>query len=342
MQPETAGPPAHTNPVRLPNPALFTLPLQRLQRLFAIYAATSPAPLPSPGLAITPEIRYQSELYLPLEAIRRLLYHYYRASLTHPPIFSSTPLCTAASWADCFAQLPHYCQCSANPARLLQMVLSDAELHERFIYASFLPARFNGPGFGRYSDQLEWLRQFLRLRSGTQLRVLDAACGSGEGTWELAECAAQAGWRPDQIAIEGWTLDPLEVYAASTRYLPHDAQRQQEYRLRVAPLVQQGWTDAVRFQSADLLADLPQGSFDLIICNGLLGGPLLHNAADLQRVIERLASRLRPGGYLVAADQFHNGWKKKIPGQLLGDLCAEAGLAVARAGEGIVGLKADQ
>lgn len=328
--------------IRLPPAQLFAEPLQRLQRLFAIYAATSPAPLPSPGLAITPEIRYQSELYLPIDEIRRLFYRYYRASLHHPPHVVSTPFHGALSWADCFAQLPQWCQLTADPGRLLHLLQEDVELHERFIFAGFLPARFNGPGFGRYPDQLEWLRQHLRLRPGTQLRVLDAACGSGEGSWELAECAAQAGWRPDQIAIEGWTLDPLEVYAASNRYLPHDAQRQQEYRLRIAPLVQQGWNDAVRFQSADLLADLPQGSFDLIACNGLLGGPLLHNAADLQRVIERLASRLRPGGYLVAADQFHDGWKKKIPGQLLGDLCAAAGLAVVRAGEGIVGLKADQ
>jgi len=315
--------------------------MQRLQQRFGVYVGTCPSPLPSRGLQVTPEIRYQSELYLPLEEIRRLFYRYYRASLRHRPILASTPFHAALSWADCLACLPPWLQADASPVRLLDRLLCDPELHERFIFASFMPIRFNGAGFGRYPGQLSWLQCWLAAeqRQGReQLNCLDAACGSGEGSWELLELAAQGGWKPQQLLLDGWTLDPLEVYAASNRYLPHAPQRQAVYRQRIGPLITHGWGEVVRFQAADLLADrLPAGHFELILCNGLLGGPILHTDAELQRVVAALAGRLRPGGRLLAANQFHGGWQRIVAATDLVALFKQAGLVVEAAGEGIVG-----
>lgn len=339
MQREIASPLPGTNPVRLPDPALFATQLRRLQRRFAVYAATSPAPLPAKGLVITPEIRHQSERYLPIDLIRRLFYRYYRASLHHAPLLASSPFHEALSWPDCFLKLPRWCQQSADPARLLQLLLQDPLQHERFIYASFLPSRYNGAGFSRYPAQLAWLQTWFAAHNQiAPVRCLDAACGSGEGSWELAELASAAGWRPEQITIMGWTLDPLEVYAAYNRYLPHLPQRQAGYRQRIEPLAAQGWEASVAFQAVDLLNDgWPAGSVDLIICNGLLGGPMLPEAAAVERVVTRLATQLQPGGWLLAANRFHGGWTKQLTTNQLADLFRKSGLTVAQAGEGIAG-----
>jgi hypothetical protein len=51
---------------------------------------------------------------------------------------------------------------------------------------------------------------------------------------------------------------------------------------------------------------------------------------------------LRPGGVLLAADRFHEGWKRNIPGETLGDVFKACGLEVIEAGEGPGGLKLDQ
>lgn len=326
------------NPVRQPDRARFAEALQRLQRRFEIYAATSPAPLAGYGVRVTPELRYQCELYLPLEEIRRLFYRYYRASLCHAPILGSTPFATALSWADCLAG---WAQQDPNPARLLDRLLLDPELHERFIYASFLPLRFSGPGFCRYPGQLSWLRGWLEQRRAGQqgpVRCLDAACGSGEGSWELLELASETGWQPQQLMIDGWTLDPLEVYAARQRYLPHAPRRQAGYRQRTGPLLTQGWAGWLRFQAVDLLGNSwPAGRFELIVCNGLLGGPLLHRQPELQQVVAALAGRLQPGGWLLAADRFHGGWQRQVTGEQLAGLFRQAGLVVQTAGEGIAG-----
>lgn len=327
------------NPLRHPPAEAFAGGIARLRQRFAQYAATCPAPLPAAGLVVTPEIRYQAELYLPLAELRPILYRYYRASLTHPPIFVSTPLHSALSWADCFADLPPWLQQSPSPALLLERLLADAALHEQFIYASFLPERYNGAGFGRYPAQLAWLRQWAeqaRMKAGEPLHCLDAACGSGEGSWELAGLLAAGGYLSDQVLIDGWTLDPLEVYAATNRCLPHLPQRQHAYRQLCAPLLAAGWEGRLRFQAVDLLtADLPPGQYGLILCNGLLGGPLLHRQTELQQVIVQLVERLRPHGWLLVANRFHGGWHRRVPDHLLAGLFRQAGCVVQALDDGI-------
>lgn len=308
--------------------------LQQLHRLFAVYAATSPQPLPAPGLIITPEIRLQSELYLPIATIRRVFYRLYEQSLVHHPIYSSTPFHNTLSWADCFAAFPDWLQGSSNPAVLLEQLLTDHSLLTRFLFHSFLPSRFNGAGFDRYPAQLDWLQQQLAGRSGS-LRVLDAACGSGEGTWELAELLAAHGWQPEQVRLEGWTLEPLEVWAAENRSLPHDSQREKQYQQRVQPLLEQGWGERISFRIVDLLAEknAPE-RFDLILCNGLLGGPIIHRQPELRQVVAVLAGLLASGGILLVADHFHGGWKKQVPTSGLVGLFAEHGLSVRQTAAG--------
>lgn len=313
--------------------------LHRMRQRFSLYAATSPEPLPAPGLIITPAIRYQSELYLPIGSVRRLFYHLYRQALNHPPVFTSTPFHTALSWADCYATFPCWLQLSPNPARLVELLLDNHDLMSRFIFHSFLPDRFNGAGFGRYPAQLHWIRQLLNGRDRS-LRLLDAACGSGEGTWELAGMLHELGHKPAMVGIEGWTLDPLEIWAAENCCLPHLPERSRNYQQYTDPLCSAGWYKRICFRTVDLLGEiLPEGLFDLILCNGLLGGPIIHQPAQLQRVVLRLSALLAQDGVLLIADHFHGGWKKQMPESFFIKLLEASGLQIQQAGEGLAGVR---
>jgi hypothetical protein len=75
--------------------------------------------------------------------------------------------------------------------------------------------------------------------------------------------------------------------------------------------------------------------FDLILCNGLLGGPILHKPHEVQNVVALLSSLLAPDGIILAADSFHGGWKQKHPQEWLRVQLGSVGLDVSPAGEGI-------
>ena len=393
---------------------LFQTAVKRLQNRFNTYAATCPAPYIAPGLIITPEIRRQSELYLPVADIAGTFNRLYRHALTYPPVLSSTPLHSALSWADVFVTLPPRLQFSANPARFLEALLSDQELLTEFLFASFLPRRFYG-GFRRYPGQmkfiLEWLATLPQSPLGPQfesshkerghkrLRCLDAACGTGEDSYGLTKLLMETGFAPNEIRIEGRTLEPLEVWSATYCCFPYDQNREAAFRSETSRLFELGYQTSIRFRCADLTEvsfnppdtlpplqgegrggdgvdcglsahynhwphpppDLPlerggtKGTkhaqflpseeangfslFDLILCNGLLGGPIIHETEELERVVANLARLLAPGGLLLAADSFHGGWKSKCGNVDLKTLFSRAGLKSVDAGEGVGGLK---
>lgn len=321
----------------------FQSSIRRLQALFAIYAGTCPEPLPAPGLIVTPEIRTQCELYLPMADITAAFNRLYCAALTYPPILSSTPFHRALSWADAFAALPNRFQSSANPARLLGLLLDDCDLLTRFLFASFLPDRFYG-SIGRYPQQQQFIRERLLTRKAGTVRCLDAACGTGEDTYGLALLLSEAGFSPEQACIDGWTVEPLEVWAATHRRFPHDYRRETQFRVETSTLIEQGFQKNIRFRCVDLTNSLKlpkQECFDLIICNGLLGGPIINSREQTEQTVSSLANLLAPNGILLAADHFHGGWKQKCPQKNLRALFEQFGLHVFDAGEGIGGLKPD-
>lgn len=319
------------------NTTPFQGTIRRLNERFQVYAATCPAPLPSPGLVVTPEIRCQSELYLPVAEITLAFQQLYGSALTYPPILPSTPFHHVLSWADVFVALPARFQFSANPAQLLDVLLSDHDLLMEFLFASFLPNRFYG-GFRRYPLQRKYIEEWLEGREKKTLCCLDAACGTGEETYGLAGLLMESGFRTDVIRVEGWTIDPLEVWAAVHGCFPHDRQREALFREETAALFDQGGHTHINFRSANLLEPPQVERFDLILCNGLLGGPIINTQWELQQVVGNLARLLAPGGLLLAADHFHGGWKQKCPQENLRALFEKNGLDAMEAGEGIAGL----
>ncbi len=332
------------NPVDI---TLFQSAVCRLDTLFSVYAGTCPSPIPAPALIITSEIRSQCERYLPISCISSLFKSFYSAALSYRPVFSSTPFYNSLSWADTFTMLPAEFQRSANPARLLESLLTDSALLTRFIFTSFLPNRFYGR-LGRYPGQQNFIRKWLMTRKVKKLDCLDTACGTGEDTYYLAFLLSETGFTPESVYIEGWTLDPLEVWAAEHRRFPHDQRREELLREITAPVFTQGYGAKISFHCHNILSLPPQDKgtgklgFDLILCNGLLGGPIIHDRQSLSRVIRNLAQLLNPGGMLLAADHFHGGWKQKCPQSELRASFEANYLKSFAAGEGIGGLKSDQ
>ncbi|MEI6704871.1 MAG: hypothetical protein WCL71_15265, partial [Deltaproteobacteria bacterium] len=216
----------------------FRSAVHRLENRFNIYAATCPAPFIAPDLIVTPEIRRQSELYLPIAEISRIFNHLYRQALTYPPILSSTPFHRAVSWANVFVSLPLRLQFSNNPAHLLEVLLSDKDLLHEFLFASFLPRRFYG-GFGRYPGQTTFILKWLATRRGSgnnKLRCLDAACGTGEDSYGLVNLLMESGFVAKEIEVEGWTLEPLEVWVAAHLRFPYDQKCEAAFRRETSSL----------------------------------------------------------------------------------------------------------
>ncbi len=328
-------------PVRAVDRDIFPFAVRRLNTLFTLYADTCPVPLPAPGLIITPEIRNQCQCYLPIAEITSAFYGLYRSALTYSPIFSSTPFHNAMSWADVFVALPPNIQISANPARLLEALLAERALLTEFLFASFLPARFYN-GFERYPRQQEFIRRWLTDRNMKKVRCLDAACGTGEGTYDLARVLSERGFPSEEAQVDGWTLEPLEVWAATTGRFPHNQQREADFQKNTSWLFEREFHSSIHFRCADLLIRANEEPFDLIICNGLLGGPILHEKGELDLAIGNLVGVLAPNGIMLAADSFHGGWKQQCPQSELRALFEKNGLNPFEAGEGIGGLKSDQ
>ena len=252
------------------------------------------------------------------------------------------------SWGDCFAALPTQFQFSANPARLLKSLLSDSKLLTRFIFASFLPDRFYGD-FGRYPGQQQFIRTWITSRGNRRVRCLDTACGTGEDSYALTQLLLEGGLSREQIEVEGWTVEPLEVWSATHRRFPHDSRRELLFREKTAELFTQGLPSNICFRAADITKvplnfHFPKGEgfrtgrFDLILCNGLLGGPIIHQKQHVEKAVANLALLLAPGGLLLAANNFHGGWKQKCPQENMQAVFEQSGLNSFEAGEGIGGL----
>jgi SAM-dependent methyltransferase len=308
--------------------------------MFSVCEASCPPPWASQHLNITPEINYHSELWLPLDQLRPHFYHIYRQSLTYPPVLSTTPFAHGSSWAAIVAAFPAFLRHCGNPADLLEQLVGDDELRMNFLFWSFMPERFYGSGSDRYPGQaamiVEWIQQ--RDHRGKRLRCLDAASGDGANTYGVARLLVEQGWLPDRFEIEGWTLEPLEAWAAAHGRFPHDPAREVVFREETRDCFEQGFETTIRFCYTNILDTCQEEQFDLILCNGLLGGPIIHDLCEMDIVVRNLTGLLAPGGLLLAADHFHGGWKQKCPQQGLRAVFEMNGLMCIEAAEGIAAL----
>jgi SAM-dependent methyltransferase len=137
------------------------------------------------------------------------------------------------------------------------------------------PSQF-GTAAQRYPAQICELRNWLAQRGSGSL--LDLGCGTGEGTAELAAL----GFSP----CVGVTVEPLEAWMASQRF------------------------PTCSFSAGDVLQLERPDRFDIIVCNGLIGGPMLNRDAAFAVLATRLEALLAPDGLICLADRFHAGHRQ--------------------------------
>ncbi|HBG07551.1 MAG: chemotaxis protein CheR [Geobacteraceae bacterium GWC2_58_44] len=314
--------------------------VDRLAGAFQSFAASYPLPLWAPGLIIDHEMRGLTEALFPMSQVRGAFDLVLRRGCRFPPLLSGSYLHSAASWLDLLHKFrPQLLR--ADPASTLRELAADPDARRRFLFALLLPHHFGG-AFDRYPLQSQWLELWLRENSerlNGRIRALDSACGSGEGSYGLAELVSAAGFGGEGCVVDGSTLEPIELFAAAHLFFPHDPDREREYRRRVAPLLMETAPVPMEFYLDEVGSATSREPYDLILCNGLLGGPLLHETAELSGAIEALASRLTPGGVLLAADRFHAGWRLRVPAEKLCDMMQEHGLTPLQVPAGVAGLK---
>lgn len=318
--------------------------IDRLGERFRVYCGCYPYGLWAPGLAVEREMHILTEAYLPMAEILRVFDRFFSTALKFTPFRAASVLHNSSDWLD-FLQRLQPLLCRPDPASLLGRLMKDEEFRRRFIFANFMPVRYGG-GFGRYPGQSRFLAGWLetnRSRLAAGVYCLDAGCGSGEGTYELALLLLDNGFASEAMHVRGVTVEPLELFAAAHAFFPHALEREEEFRERVRPLFHCGAAEKISFHLEDLkcLDSAGEKGYDIILCNGLLGGPLLHDPEELRRTLQSLYGRLSPGGIMLAANRFHGGWKKLASDEALRDILCACGLEAVDVADGAGGVKGD-
>jgi chemotaxis methyl-accepting protein methylase len=314
---------------------------RRLQERFLGFCSYCPAPEWGSGLILTPEIRGQAERYLPISEIRSAFRYLINRSTRYKPFLLAFPLFSARSWPDALESLSNPPD-SSNPAELIRDLAENEDSRRIFIASSLVPCRYGGE-FGRYPLQTGFLKEWLgqRRRLGLAgIKVLDTACGSGEQSYELAELLCDEGWEPERCTVTGETVEPLELAAAAHGWFSSDKAREMRFRRRVESILAKGGGSMVSFVSRDIRDKVETGSlYDVVLCNGLIGGPLLNDAEEVRELIRNLSERVEKGGVFLAADRFHAGWNRSARIGIIRSELENAGFATVDAGEGVAAVR---
>jgi len=305
--------------------------IARLEERFRTYCSCYSLGLWAPGLRVTSEMRAVTELYLPMTEVSTALRRFFSLALRSESGTESAVLHTCVTWPD-FLQRIRLDEVSANPALLLKRLVADEAFRIRFLFAIFLP-RHHGGNFLRYPEQISFLESRLAGRRDFHLRgirCLDAACGTGEGAYDLALLLLKMGITSHARQIDGLSIDPFELFAAAHGYFPHDPARERQYRGMMEPLLMAGETEGITFSRGDITrpAAVQEESYDIILCNGILGGPFIHDEKEITAAVTALVGRLAPGGVLLVSDRFHGGWKRAVPPLLLENILKRSGLVL--------------
>ncbi len=271
------------------------------------FHAHVPPPYWSPETRLEVEERRRYEIWLPvgefLRDLRRLA-----SKLLPAAAWLPVPL-RNLRWAD--AHAPQYAVYTSLPdlwddlpPHLAGKVAFSPAEFAALLCAMADPPR-HGTDFGRYPEQLNALRDNETLtmisRRSKRLRLLDIGCGTGQGTVEAATVLVER----FGVAVDatGITLEPLAGWMAATRSLPHDLVRAERYRqFRRHP---QALVSFVAGSAIDL--PFPDGSFDIVLANGLVGGPDFNSVNLWRQLLAELRRILKPQGLVSCANSFHAG-----------------------------------
>lgn len=168
----------------------------------------------------------------------------------------------------------------------------------------------NETWFFREAGHFEFMRQILSQRDRSQaVEIWSAACSSGEEPYSIAMTMAEVyglnrPWHVLATDISGRVLtkarkgiyDNSKIRGLSDnlmrRYMLKGVKQNEGYVAVVPELKKK-----ISFKSYNLISStLPTSKFDFIYCRNVL---IYFNQAHKQKVVERLVSCLKPGGYLL-------------------------------------------
>ena len=166
--------------------------------------------------------------------------------------------------------------------------------------------RKNGCHAGRYPEQLAYLREWVTTKKRVSIDTIDYACSTGQGTYDVAGLLDHYVEHGRAIGV---TREPLEAWMARNRCLPH-------LEGCDGPLLQYSFPPPsqklqVSFVAGDIRESCIRGMVDLIVCNGLIGGPNQDNDTQFVTLWRMVESQLKPGGILMVGNRFHDGFKQK-------------------------------
>lgn len=196
----------------------------------------------------------------------------------------------------------------------LELLQKSSEERDRLIDEIVISETF----FFRYPESFATLATWAASHPHRPLRVLSAACSTGEETYSIAMCLLDAGFTPDQLVIEGG-----DASAASIAFARHGLYQRKAFRSGDQPWLRryftesaEGWTicsklrDMVHFRQANLLSLDDSVRWHIIFCRNAL---IYFTPPQQNSVAERLARMLTEDGILFVGSAespvyFANGW----------------------------------
>lgn len=258
----------------------------------ALFRRHAPAPWWGPGLIVTPRLRGTYDTWLPVGEYLADLAGVARQHLPDPSWMprmlrnprhdaSTSALPPPLSLPDLWATLP---------AHLGGIVTLEASQIMPLLCALAAPPRY-GTAAGRYPEQRQQIARFAGSCRAPGLHYLDLACGTGEGTAEIAELLHGVSGKP--VRATGLTLEPLEAWMAAGRHPSRPGK-------------------TLAFVAGE--AHLPpfSGGFDLVTANGLIGGPMCSAESQMTALPAILAGLLSDDGKAAIANNFHHGRRPAV------------------------------
>jgi len=157
--------------------------------------------------------------------------------------------------------------------------------------------------FFRYPESFVALQTWVRNHKRRPLRILSAACSTGEETYTIAMALLSEGLSPADFVVQGWDLSPASVATAREGYYSLNSFRSGSMEWREQFFVQKnaGWQarpslrDAVSFKAANLLEVNDHEAWDVIFCRNAL---IYFSPEQQRKVVHRLDRALAAGGIL--------------------------------------------
>lgn len=173
--------------------------------------------------------------------------------------------------------------------------------------------------FFRHRESFDALVEWVRARDRFPVRVLSAACSTGEEAYSIAMSMLDAGLQPDQFYVEACDVSAVSLDHARKGVYTGKAFRSEDkaWREHYFSEVPGGWQinsmlrSLVRFRLGNLLGLESKGTWDAIFCRNVM---IYFSLSRQMEVVRLLGAALADDGLLFLGPAeppvfLANGWK---------------------------------